>query len=246
MAGPQDTPWWLAVATEQAAAFRLAAAAADPELPVPSCPGWRFRELVLHTARFLQVVGGQLRTGGIERARPVPGPDPVGDPLAWFDRELADCLRLLAACPANRPLWTFSPAAPSLAWFWHRRVAHELNLRRWDAQAALRTLVPTDRALAVDGIDEVLGTLLASRYTAAASPAATGAVLVTCADGPERWLVWLQPGEAPEVVRDPADLPAARASTTGRATALHLGLWGRTELPGAEGDPTLLTGVQPR
>ncbi|MGO1050699.1 maleylpyruvate isomerase N-terminal domain-containing protein [Crossiella sp. CA198] len=244
MAGPQDSPWWLAVATEQAAAFRQAAQAADPDLPVPSCPGWRFRELVLHTARFLQIVGGQLRTGGADRARPVPEPATVGDPLDWFDQQLHDCLRLLAACPPNRPLWTFSPAAPSLAWFWHRRVAHELNLRRWDAQATLRCLVPADRALAVDGIDEVLGTLLASRYTAASSPAATGAVLVSCTDGPERWLVWLQPGEAPEVVRDPADIPAARATTAGRATALYHGLWGRIELPMAEGDPVLLSGVQ--
>ncbi|MBP2475812.1 hypothetical protein JOF53_004684 [Crossiella equi] len=242
MAGPQDTPWWLAAAEEQAAAFRAAVAGADPGLPVPSCPGWRVRELVLHTARFLQVVGGQLRAGGTSPARPLPMPE-APDPLAWFDEELDACLRLLAACPANRPLWTFSPAAPSLAWFWHRRVAHELSLRRWDAQATRRTLVPTDRALAVDGVDEVLGTLLAARHTAESGPEAAGPVLVSCTDGPERWLVWLQPGEAPEVVRDPAETPSARAATSGTAAALYHGLWRRGPLPGAEGDEVLLAGV---
>ncbi|XVV03590.1 maleylpyruvate isomerase N-terminal domain-containing protein [Actinosynnema sp. CA-248983] len=158
-----NPPRWTEKFTEQAAMFREAVGKADPEAKVPSCPGWTFTELTLHVGRFLQTSLEYLRSGSTVRLNLPPAPQDVV-PLEYLDAQLALAAEVLPAVPGNRPAWTFSPASPDLAWVWHRRIAHELDLRRWDAQAALRELVSGDTDFAVDGIEESLGTLLAAKY----------------------------------------------------------------------------------
>ena len=230
-------PRWLDVFTEQAAMFRDAVGDADPRARVPSCPGWTFTELTVHVARFLDQVSRYLTTGSPVQLRPPAGPAPV-DPLAELDRRLAEAREVLAATSGNRPVWTFSPAAPDLAWVWHRRAAHELNLRRWDAQAALRTLVPTDREQAADGIDELLGTLVAARLRTDSPPDAAGSVVVSCTDGPQRWFVRLVPGEVP-LVRQAARDEEADAHLDGRTENVLYQLWSRMRLTGTGDDGVL-------
>jgi hypothetical protein len=220
---------WLEVFTEQSAGFRSAVHQADPRAPVPSCPGWTFNDLTVHVARFLAQVRRYLGTGSSVQLRP-PAPTPVDDPLALLDEELAGAAEALAATPGNRPVWTFSPAAPDLAWVWHRRAAHELNLRRWDAQAAVRALTPTDRDQAADAVDEILGTLLAARV-AVGGPSRAGTAVVSATDGPHRWFVRLTPGEVPEV-RPAGQGEAADAQLTGRTANLVYQLWSRMRLTG--------------
>jgi hypothetical protein len=235
---------WLDVVAEQAAMFRVAVHRADLAAPVPSCPGWTFAELTVHVARFLAQVDRYLSTASRVELRP-PAPAPVADPLALLDEELTGATATLAATPGNRPVWTFSPAAPDLAWVWHRRTAHELNLRRWDAQAALRTLAPTDPAQAADAVDELLGTLLAARVMAGGpgpsgtavvsaadvSAADVSAADVSAADGPHRWFVRLTPGEVPLVRPAEADEPAD-AQLTARVDNLVYQLRNRMRLTG--------------
>jgi hypothetical protein len=230
------TQQWAAVFQAQVTAFRDAVGRADPAAPVPSCPGWTFTELTLHLGRFLQVATRYLATGSTSTLPPLPPPD-TSDPLRYLDEQVAAAARAYAEVPPTRPVWTFSPAAPALAWVWHRRIAHEANLRRWDAQAALRILRPTDVEQAADGLDEALGTLLAAKYTGDVWPTAAGTALVTCTDLPRGWLVRFSAGGVPEVrpgvPGEPADL-----LLTGPASALYYQVWGRLELT-AQGDEQL-------
>ncbi len=231
------TARWLEVFTAQAAMFREAVGRADPAADVPSCPGWTFTELTVHVGRFLEQVRRYLAGGSPVRLRPPPAGLPA-DPLGHLDEQLVAATEVLAAIPGNRPVWTFSPAAPDLARVWHRRAAHELNLRRWDAQAALRTLVPTDREQAADAVDELLGTLLAARLLTDSPPTAAGTAVVSGTDGPREWFVRLAPGEVP-LVRPAVRGEPAAAHLTGRTENLLYQLWNRMQLTGS-GDTAVL------
>ncbi|HEY0449018.1 maleylpyruvate isomerase N-terminal domain-containing protein [Actinophytocola sp.] len=234
-------PRWIEVFSAQAARFRDAVGRADLDADVPSCPGWTFTELTVHVGRFLAQVSRYLTSGSMVQLRPGPA-QPPADPIAFLDEQLAAAAEVLATTPGNRPVWTFSPAAPDLAWVWQRRAAHELNLRRWDAQAALRTLAPTDREQAADAIDELLGTLLAARLLLDSPPTTAGSATVSCTDGPERWFVRLVPGEAPQVRAAARDEPAD-AHLNGRTTNLLYQLWNRMQLTGT-GDQSVLRALR--
>lgn len=220
---------WIEVFTHQAALFRAAVNQADPQTAVPSCPGWTFAELVTDVAAFLELASDYLRSGSLLQLPP-PARETGVDPVTYLDTQLAAATEALASTPEDLPVWTPSPASPNLAWVWHRRLAHRMNLRRWDAQAALRTLVPTDTHQAVDGIDEVLGSLLALKYAADVVPEAGGTAVVRCTDAPFAWHVRFVPGVAAEVrAAEPAE--PADALVTGSATSVYYGLWRRVELP---------------
>ncbi|GAA1345043.1 maleylpyruvate isomerase N-terminal domain-containing protein [Saccharothrix algeriensis] len=241
MAGGWNTQRWVGKSAEQAALFRAAVGRADPAAAVPGCPGWTFTELTLHVGRFLQTSLEYLRSGSTARLRPPP--PPVGAaPLEYLDAQLAQAAEVLPAVPGNRPAWTFSPASPDLAWVWHRRIAHELDLRRWDAQAALRELTPGDADFAVDGIEESLGTLLAAKYATDVPPTAKGTALVRLTDVPEAWVVELEPGAVPGV-RPAWPGEATDLLITGEAQVMHYGLWGRVPLR-AEGDRDVLSALE--
>jgi hypothetical protein len=139
-------------------------------------------------------------------------------------------------------VWTFSPAAPGLAWVWHRRAAHELNLRRWDAQAALRTLVPTGREQAEDAVDELLTTLVAARLLTDSPPGAAGSAVVSVTDGPRRWFVRLVPGEVP-LVREAGAAEEADAHLEARTENVLYQLWNRMRLTGT-GDAGVLRALR--
>lgn len=232
---------WRTVFTEQAAMFREAVGHAELDAEVPSCPGWSFTQLVVHTGQFLGNVTRYLTSGSVVELRTRPTPE-VTDPLAFLDEELAAATQVLADTPGNRPVWTFSPAAPDLAWVWHRRAAHELNLRRWDAQAALRELTPTDREQAADAVDELLGTLLAVRLRQDSPPATSGTAVVSCSDGPQAWFVRLTPGEVPEV-RLAASGEEADAQLHNRTANVLYQLRSRMQLTGT-GDQAVLRALR--
>lgn len=221
---------------EQAGLFRRAVATADLGADVPSCPGWTFAELSTHVARFLHTATRYLTSGSIVELKPVAAPRSA-DPLVYLDEQLAAATQVLRNTSGHRPVWTFSPAAPDLAWVWHRRVAHELNLRRWDAQAALRMLTPTDREQAVDAIDELLGTLLATRPSTV-----EGTAVVHCTDEPRSWHVRLARGVVPDVRRAARDETASARLSNRTANVLYQ-LRSRMQLVGT-GDPAVLRALR--
>ncbi|SHE53492.1 MDMPI C-terminal domain-containing protein [Streptoalloteichus hindustanus] len=236
---------WLSAFDEQSRMFRDVVREVDPETMVPSCPPWTFGQLTMHVGRFLQTVSAHVRSGSQEPMRPDPLTT-VPDPVGFLDEQVADVREVLGSTPGNRPVWTFSPAAPRLAWFWHRRVAHEMALRRWDAHSASRSSAPLSRDLALDGVDEALGTLLAAKQAVDSPLAVSGTALVVCDDGDETWRVRFVPGEVPEVRQvKPGATVATDARASGRASHLYLALWGRVPLNG-EGDPAILAALRLR
>jgi uncharacterized protein (TIGR03083 family) len=135
------------------------AAAAGTDARVPSCPGWRVRDLLRHTGAVHLWATGVV--ADVHTARP-----PMGDPpdldgadlLAWYRAAHRRLVRTLAEAPGDVRCWTFHPApSPSPLAFWIRRQAHETAVHRFDAESA-RGGAPTavDTGFAVDGIDELL------------------------------------------------------------------------------------------
>jgi hypothetical protein len=233
---------WTAVFVEQAEMFRKAVADADPAAEVPTRPGWTVQDLVIHLARFLETSTAYLRTASRNPMQPPPVPTGLA-PLEYLDQQVAAATEILAAVPGNRPVWTFSPAAPDLAWVWHRRIAHETVLRRFDAQATVRQLVATDSDLAADGIDEVLTTVVAAKVAGDVPSEVSGTAVVRPADVPESWLISLTPGEVPEV-RAAAPGEEGGAQVTGEAEVVYFWLWHRMNLREMTGDRRVLDVLQ--
>jgi uncharacterized protein (TIGR03083 family) len=135
------------------------AAKAAPGAPVASCPEWDMTALVGHTSAVHHWVAEIVRTGATERIRRKFAPDVPTQPdaaLAWFDEGLTDVLAVLGRADPDAPVWNWFDNRPAPTRFWHRRMAHETAVHRWDAQAAAGQPEPIDAALAVDGIDEYL------------------------------------------------------------------------------------------
>ncbi|SFR18508.1 Mycothiol maleylpyruvate isomerase N-terminal domain-containing protein [Lentzea waywayandensis] len=229
---------WTAVFIEQAELFRKAVAEADPAAEVPTRPGWTVQDLVIHVGRFLETSTEYLRTGSRNPIKPTPPRSGLA-PLEYLDLQLVGASEILAAVPGNRPVWTFSPAAPDLAWVWHRRIAHETVLRRFDAQTVVRQVTATDADLCVDGIDEVLTTIVAAKLDGDSPHEVTGTAVVRSTDVPESWLISLTAGEVPET-RAAAPGEEGDAQVTGEAELVYFWLWNRMNLKEMAGDQRVL------
>ncbi|MFG3056506.1 maleylpyruvate isomerase family mycothiol-dependent enzyme [Kitasatospora sp. NPDC048239] len=220
-----------------------AAARTDPAAPVPTCPDWRLRDLVLHTGQVHRwatayVAHGHrapLDDGG---ARAAWGPEPSDAALVdWFREGHAALVDALAAAPDDLDCWSFLPAPSPLA-FWARRQAHETAVHRFDADAAAGAEGPrVSTALALDGMDELLRCFMVRSHARVRSERPR-TVLVRTTDEPGSWLLTISPDP---LVVEPVDGPA-ELTLTGPAHELYPLLWNRLPLDRAhaEGDLSLL------
>ncbi|MFJ3793652.1 maleylpyruvate isomerase family mycothiol-dependent enzyme [Kitasatospora sp. NPDC090091] len=234
-----------------------AAARTDPGAPVPTCPDWQLRDLVLHTGQVHRWATAYVRDGhrqplDADGERAAWGPEPSdGELVDWFRTGHTALVEALAAAPADLDCWSFLPAPSPLA-FWARRQAHETAVHRFDADAAAGSAGPeTATDLALDGIAELLqGFMARSRARVRSEKPRT--VLVRPTDGTVSWLLTISPEPLTVTTADragqaddtgaPADLPSADLTLAGRARDLYLLLWNR--LPAARvertGDESLL------
>lgn len=114
--------------------------------------------LVGHVAAVHRWVAGIVTTGATERPRR-ERPDPAASPdeaLGRYQAGLTELLDVLGQADPNAMVWNWFEERPAPARFWHRRMAHETAVHRWDAQAAAGVTRPIAAALAVDGVDEFL------------------------------------------------------------------------------------------
>lgn len=170
------------------------------------------------------------------------------DPLAALDHAHTDFLTELATRPldelARRPPQNAHTPAET-AYFWLRRMTHEIAVHRADVELALRepvTTLPPD--LATDGITEMLEMFL--RYASHENPARYADLLtdpdgrwllLTAGEG--RWRITLTPtGVETAMTNDGGDAPATVA---GEPTALLLWLYNRGSDITTTGDHALLT-----
>lgn len=132
-----DITTWIAALETAGTRMAGAASTTDLDADVSSCPGWRVRELLLHTGGVHRWATTFVSTG---RGEPLPlaQPEEVADPLPgdadlvpWFTEGHAELVAALRAAPADLECWTFLPAASPLA-HWARRQAHETVIHRID------------------------------------------------------------------------------------------------------------------
>lgn len=188
------------------------------DAPVPTCPGWTVRDLVVRTSNAQRSTAAMLR--GEEPHEPAAA---TGDPLEWLRDSAIELVEAI----------TRAPQEP-----WARRACHQATLRAVDALAASlgrapdpsETWIGTD--LAVDGIDEVL-TDFASRPTSRLRTAEDAVLVVAPDDAPDWWLVRL--GPAPAVAQrgdgPRPEVPGADWVLEGPAVRLYLALWDRCARP---------------
>jgi uncharacterized protein (TIGR03083 family) len=148
--------------------LRLAdAAAGSLEAPVPSCPGWRVADLVAHVGvvhrHKERIVHGLWRDNpGIEGLEP---PEGDAELLSWYIEGLDLLADTLRCADPDAPAWSWHEPDQTTG-FWFRRMAHETTVHRVDAElGAGLDRSGVDAELAVDGLDEVLGPVMAA-YTA--------------------------------------------------------------------------------
>jgi uncharacterized protein (TIGR03083 family) len=227
---------YLAHLAADAAALR-AVAVAHPGAAVVHCPGWSVARLTTHVGRVYASMTNQLRSGALEPGfgEPAPLPDTDAQLGSWFDSCLEPLLAELAATDPARPLWSWS--ARHEAGFYHRRVAMETAVHRWDAQRAAGQPAPLAAELAADGVDEVLEVGMQHRRSGEPPHYPAGSLHLHRTDGPGEWLVVPVAGSL-VVTHEHAKGDVA---VRGSAAELLLYLWGRDE--GAVesfGDPALV------
>src|SRR2546421_807602 len=150
--------FWLAALRADGPLFRAAVAEAAPDTPVPSCPEWTVGQLTGHLASGYGFVTDHVGRG-VTTAPQGRSTEAVAASVAEFDERFAALVSLLDALDPEMPAWNWAPQ-PKRVSYWHRRMAHETALHRWDAQMAVGLAEPVEAKLAADGVTEVLDTML--------------------------------------------------------------------------------------
>lgn len=242
-----STDFWLAALRAEGPAFRAAVTEAPLDAPVPSCPEWTLVDLVHHLGSVYGWVCGHVSRGVTSPPEPRPRDHaglPTGpDAIDWWNGQYAQLMRLLDGLDPELPAWNWAPQAKK-AGFWHRRMAHETVVHRWDAQMAIAGVEPVEAKLAADGVSEVLDTWLPAGRRQAPSPR-HGLVQLSATDVAQEWFLRLR-GEGMALLDThtllDTDQHPARVHASGTASDLLLALYGRVpfDVLDVTGDATLL------
>jgi uncharacterized protein (TIGR03083 family) len=247
--------FWLGALRAEGDAFRAAVTGdRDSEATlgaaVPSCPEWTVADLVRHVTMVQGWVRRHVTRGETSKPErwPGPGPEVTGTELVavWVD-EFAELLATLDALDPDLPAWNWAPQAKRAS-FWHRRMAHEAAVHRWDAQMATGLAEPIEAKLAADGVTEVLDSWLPSGRRRGPTDRA-GMIALHATDMDQIWYVRLRgPGIAlldTDTLLDDDDRHE-RATASGPASDLVLALYGRVPFDTllVTGDAELLEGLR--
>ena len=239
--------FWLAALRADSPALQDAVAQAGPDAAVPSCPEWSCADLVEHVTTLLRWVRETVPRG--TTGPPTTRPDRDGERPSWepaldeLRRELTGTIETLEAVEADFPAWNWAPQSKQAA-FWHRRMAHEVSVHRWDAEAAAGRPTPIETKLAADGVSEVLDTWLPAGKRKGPTDL-HGVVHLAANDAGHEWFVRLR-GTGVALLDTGTILDSddhhARAQAAGTASDLLLALMGRQRLDRlvVSGDPRLI------
>ena len=242
--------FWIAALRADGPALQDALGQAGPDAAVPSCPGWTSADLVEHVTGVLVGVRESVPRGVTTRPEnpTVTPPRPAwAEALDGLGRELTGVITVLELLDADFPAWNWAPQSKT-AGFWHRRMAHEISVHRWDAESAAGRPAPIETKLAADGVSEVLDTWLPAGRRKGPTDL-HGVVHLVAADAGYEWFVRLRgPGVAlldTATILD-SDDRHARAQASGTASDLLLTLMGRQRPDRlvVSGDPQLVSALR--
>jgi uncharacterized protein (TIGR03083 family) len=203
-----------------------AAARADLDAPVPTCPGWTVRDLVRHVGLVHRWAAAHIvrrLTKPLDESEDLIGEWPDNSGLVnWFRDGHSQLVSALEDSEPDMVCWTFLPA-PSPRAHWARRQAHETGIHRVDAEiGAGGPITPISPAFAADGIEEMLFAFLGSQGGKPRSgPPRTLHLHASDVDG--EWLTRIAP-EAITTTREQGD---ADCTVRGPLSDLHMLLWNR-------------------
>lgn len=204
----------------------LHAAGSNWSRPIPHCPGWNAGDLVGHLGAILGWIARIVRTG--ERVaredRELPPADP-GELAPWYSAHLDRTLEILTGTDPDTEVWTFSSRGEHTVGWWRRRLAVELAIHRWDAQAAAAldgaaAARPLDGEVAAAGIEEFLVEFLPGLLAQDAVDGLAGTLHLHATDGAGEW--WIDLDARGEAVAVAGHL---KADTAIRGTRSALLLW---------------------
>lgn len=224
------------------AVIRNNAAAAGLTAPVPTCPGWTVRDLVVHQG-VVHRWATAILSGRSDFDEPTAEASgrAAADLLEWLDDGLVDLLNALAPAPEDLDVWFFLMDAGRPRDAWARRQAHETTMHAVDAMSARLGRPPAARELwftpsfAADGLDELLFGFLPRPKTQLRT-AKPSRIAFRTTDVPGGWTV--------EVTEDSARTRAgadsdADLTVSGTARELYLAAWNRGDEMALSGDLTL-------
>ncbi|MDK1474732.1 maleylpyruvate isomerase family mycothiol-dependent enzyme [Streptomyces sp. 549] len=221
-----ETADFLIALEQEGRSLIVAAEKAGLDAEVPTCPGWRVRDLLRHQGVVHRWAAGIV---GERRTARVPMDDtPVPDAQLgrWYRDGHLRLLRALQEAPEDMECWTFLPDPRSARHFWARRQTHETTVHRIDAELAEgQALSPVRCETAADGIDELLtGFHARDRSRVRSTQPRVLRITATDTSSPRSWTVRI--GEGPPVaVRN--DAGRADCELSGPAEVLFLALWNR-------------------
>ena len=142
----------------------------------------------------------------------------------WYAVHLDRTLSILAAAAPESPAWTFSARGDQRVSWWHRRLAVELAIHRWDAQhaagAGAASPPPLDGTVAAAGIEEFVTEFLPGLLARPGLDGLAGSVHLHATDGASEW--WVNLDDKDSAVAVPGH---RKAGTAIRATRSDLLLW---------------------
>jgi uncharacterized protein (TIGR03083 family) len=208
---------------QTAARLTAALADADPQAPVPACPGWAVQDLALHLGTGDRWAASVLLSG---RRQALPESVLRTASLSdWYAGTAAALAAAMRAVDPGEPCWNFAPVE-QVAAFWSRRRLHEAEIHLVDlVQAAGGESLPaTD--VAADGVAEVFEVMLPRMAARGFRPVLSAPVCVRASDTGDAWLLTPAAAEGGEleVRRSAADSDTV---ISGTAADLYLGLWKR-------------------
>ncbi|HSB87984.1 MAG TPA: maleylpyruvate isomerase family mycothiol-dependent enzyme [Ilumatobacteraceae bacterium] len=244
-----DLNGYVAVLAGEAGVLAAAGEEAGLDAAVPTCPGWKVSDLLLHMGEVHRwataVVASQATKLGA-----VPsdflGPLPEREATFEWVRTGAAvlCDTLATADPAvEYAAFLNDPMTPRLL-FWARRQTLETSMHRVDAESATGRCTGFSPEVALDGIDEFLTGFLPRSRTSLHSQQPRS--LHIAPDYSERcWTVRIS-DDVPSTTRSPAGESPATCTVAGSASDIYLALWNRGPLDSLRisGDPQVIESLR--
>ena len=222
-----DKHAYVAVVAREGGAVGAVAASGDLDAPVPSCPRWSLQKLVGHLGWVYNWVSEHIeqRSAAMLNRDDVPRP-PAGDAvIEWYAGAHARVLDALRDVDPDAEVWGW--AGINTGAFWHKRLAHESLIHRWDAENAVGEPGHIDSDLGADGVDELMDVIWPFQVRSAKDPLPEASLHLHRTDGDGEWLCRIVDG------RFVAERTHARGDAAVRGTGeqLDLVLW-RRKAPG--------------